>query len=121
MGGPFDYFVILAEMRTGSNYLEVNLKNYPGLNCYGEAFNPNIMGEDRQTEMLGMSLQEREADPLALISRMKENQTGCRGFASFMTMNPGSVPLSGGSRLRQDCFDQKPRGHLHFARNRPAN
>lgn len=93
MGGPFDYFVILAEMRTGSNYLEVNLKNSPGLNCYGEAFNPNIMGEDRQTEMLGMSLQEREADPLALISRMKEKSDGLPGFRFFHDHEPGFCPI----------------------------
>ena len=88
MAGPFEYFVILAEMRTGSNYLEVNLKDYPGLHCYGEAFNPNIMGKDKQTEMLGMSLQEREADPLALISLMKENSDGLPGFRFFHDHDP---------------------------------
>ncbi len=30
MSGPFDYFVVFAEMRTGSNFLEENLNDYPG-------------------------------------------------------------------------------------------
>ena len=88
MGGPFDYFVILAEMRTGSNFLESNLKDYPGLHCYGEAFNPNLMGQAKQTEMLGMSMQQREADPLALISLMVKNSDGLPGFRFFHDHDP---------------------------------
>lgn len=36
--GPFDYFVIFAEMRTGSNFLELNLRKLPDINTFGEAF-----------------------------------------------------------------------------------
>ena len=75
-------------MRTGSNFLESNLKDYPGLHCYGEAFNPNLMGQAKQTGMLGMSMQQREADPLALISRMKENSDGLPGFRFFHDHDP---------------------------------
>jgi len=88
MGGPFDYFVILAEMRTGSNFLESNLKDYSALHCYGEAFNPNLMGKLKQSEMLGMSMQEREADPLALISLMKKKSDGLPGFRFFHDHDP---------------------------------
>ncbi|MEL7131520.1 MAG: nodulation protein NodH, partial [Pseudomonadota bacterium] len=40
----FDYFVVFAEMRTGSNFLEANLNALDGLSCYGEAFNPGFIG-----------------------------------------------------------------------------
>ncbi len=40
----FDYFVVFAEMRTGSNFLEANLNAFAGLTCHGEAFNPHFIG-----------------------------------------------------------------------------
>lgn len=40
MPDRFDYFVIFAGMRTGSNYLERNLNAAPDLRCYGELYNP---------------------------------------------------------------------------------
>ena len=39
MGG-FDSFVMFAEMRTGSNFLESNLNALDGVTCLGELFNP---------------------------------------------------------------------------------
>ncbi|MBC7142836.1 MAG: nodulation protein NodH, partial [Rhodobacteraceae bacterium] len=44
MTRPFDYFVIFAEMRTGSNLLEATLGQVEGLTCHGEVFNPDHMG-----------------------------------------------------------------------------
>jgi len=40
MSDRFDCFVVFAEMRTGSNFLEANLNAFDGLTCHGEAFNP---------------------------------------------------------------------------------
>ena len=31
----FDYFVVFAEMRTGSNFLEANINAFDGLTCHG--------------------------------------------------------------------------------------
>ncbi|WP_307726332.1 nodulation protein NodH [Sinisalibacter aestuarii] len=79
----FDSFVILAEMRTGSNFLESNINEVPGLHSYGEAFNPHIMCKPGQTELLGVTLAERDADPLRLIRRMREQADGIYGFRLF--------------------------------------
>ncbi|MDX1782140.1 MAG: nodulation protein NodH, partial [Thalassovita sp.] len=49
MTDRFDYFVVFAEMRTGSNFLETNLNAFPGLTCYGEAFNPHFIGYPNAT------------------------------------------------------------------------
>ena len=40
----FDYFVIFAEMRTGSNFLEENINGLEDVICHGEAFNPSFLG-----------------------------------------------------------------------------
>lgn len=83
MDRPFDYFVILAEMRTGSNFLESNLNLFPGLTCYGEAFNPWLIVDNETTDLFGVTVEARDADPLRLIEVMKENTEGIPGFRLF--------------------------------------
>ncbi len=78
----FDYFVVLAEMRTGSNFLEANLNMFEGLTCLGEAFNPHFVSYPDVNSCLGMGLADREADPLALIDRIKAHE-GLAGFRFF--------------------------------------
>ena len=51
----FDYFVVFAEMRTGSNFLEANLNAFDGLACHGEAFNPHFIGYPNRSEILGVT------------------------------------------------------------------
>ena len=58
---PFDSFVMLAEMRTGSNLLEAALNALDGVTCHGEAFNPALIGYPKRSEMLGLSKAERDA------------------------------------------------------------
>lgn len=79
---PFDSFVMLAEMRTGSNLLEAALNALDGVTCHGEAFNPALIGYPKRSEMLGLSKAERDADPMALWARIKsaEGLNGCRYF-----------------------------------------
>ncbi len=79
----FDGFVILADMRTGSNLLEERLSAYAGLTCYGEVFNPRFMGHAGDTELLGISLAERDRDPVAVIERLKAESAGVPGFRLF--------------------------------------
>lgn len=83
----FDTFVILAAMRTGSNLLEESLSAVPGLAGHGEAFNPRFVGGPRKETLLGMSLQEREADPGAMLDRMAAAE-GVNGFRYFADHDP---------------------------------
>ena len=67
----FDYFVVFAEMRTGSNFLEANINAFDGLSCLGEAFNPHFIGYPQKEKLLGITHKQREGDPNALIEKVK--------------------------------------------------
>ncbi len=90
MSDPFDYFVVLAEMRTGSNFLESNLNTYPRISCLGEAFNPHFAGYPNTDDVLGIDQKAREADPMRLISAVKSN-AGITGFRFFHDHEPRVV------------------------------
>ena len=83
MSGPFDYFVVFAEMRTGSNFLESNLNAFDSFQCHGEAFNPHFIGYPNKTEILGVTQDMRDADPARLINTIKEHSEGLGGFRFF--------------------------------------
>ncbi|MEL7165252.1 MAG: nodulation protein NodH [Pseudomonadota bacterium] len=68
----FDYFVVFAEMRTGSNFLETNLNAFDGLACLGEAFNPHFLGYPKETEILGVTQDARDEDPKVLLRAFKK-------------------------------------------------
>ncbi|WP_347311790.1 nodulation protein NodH [Defluviimonas sp. SAOS-178_SWC] len=87
MTRPFDYFVIFAEMRTGSNLLEATLGQVEGLTCHGEVFNPDHMGGPNVSEVLGVSMAERIADPAGLLSRIR-SAPGFNGFRFFFDHEP---------------------------------
>lgn len=85
MSDKFDYYAILAEKRTGSNFLCSNLNQFKGVIAHGEAFNPYFIGDGSRTDLHGVTLAMREADPLRLIHEMKavpNNLTGFRFFSS---------------------------------------
>ena len=90
MARPFDYFVILAEMRTGSNLLEATLEQVEGLHCHGEAFNPDYIGKPRNTDLMGMTMADRLADPMALLDRIRRAD-GFNGFRFFFDHEPRVV------------------------------
>ena len=79
----FDYFVVFAEMRTGSNFLETNLNAFSGLQCHGEAFNPFFIGYPNKDNILGVTQAERDADAGALINTIKTQSEGLGGFRFF--------------------------------------
>ncbi len=83
MSEAFDYFVVFAEMRTGSNFLEANLNAFDGLQCHGEAFNPHFIGYPNKTEILGVTQAMRDGDPGLLINTIKEFSEGLGGFRFF--------------------------------------
>jgi hypothetical protein len=81
--GPFDAFVLFAEMRTGSNYLEATLNDLPDVSCYGEVFNPTFIGSHTQFELFGYDMDRRAADPLGLVEAMIAGTDGLPGFRLF--------------------------------------
>lgn len=87
MTRPFDYFVIFAEMRTGSNLLEATLGQVEGLTCHGEVFNPDHMGGPNVDEVLGITMKERIADPAELLSRVR-SAPGFNGLRFFFDHEP---------------------------------
>ncbi len=89
----FDYFVVFAEMRTGSNFLEANLNAIPGVACHGEAFNPHFIGYPNKDTLLGLTQAEREAHPAALIDRVKAAE-GLNGFRFFNDHDPRALEIA---------------------------
>ncbi|MBF9029359.1 nodulation protein NodH [Rhodobacterales bacterium HKCCE3408] len=88
MAGRFDAFVILAEMRTGSNHLEAMLAAVPGLAPQGELFNPGFIGQHDRFEYLGFDLARREADPGALWDAVLSQSDGIPGQRFFHDHDP---------------------------------
>jgi LPS sulfotransferase NodH len=79
----FASFVLFAEMRTGSNFLQANLNAMPGVTCHGELFNPHFIDCKDQTAFLGLDLAARDRDPLALLARLRAAAPGLTGFRFF--------------------------------------
>jgi len=90
-GNNFDYFVVLAGMRTGSNLLEECLAAFPGVECYGELFNPHFFGKPKVETMFGLSMAAREADPVRTIGAMRLEGEGLPGFRLFYDHNPQAI------------------------------
>jgi LPS sulfotransferase NodH len=88
VAGGFRSFVILGEMRTGSNFLEMNMNRLQGFTCYGEVFNPSLLGDHKRTDIFGMTIEQRNADPLALLAMMKSQTVGLSGFRFFHDHDP---------------------------------
>ena len=86
MSGPFDYFVVFAEMRTGSNFLETNLNAFDSFECHGEAFNPHFIGYPNKTEIFDVTQNMRDADPARLIGAIKGQSQGLGGSDFSMIM-----------------------------------
>lgn len=86
--GQFSSFVILGAMRTGSNFLESSLNEAEGLTSYGEVFNPAFIGKVKAEEFFGYTKEMRDADPLSLLERMREDAEGLPGFRFFQDHDP---------------------------------
>ncbi len=79
----FDYFVVLAGMRTGSNLLEEQLSAMPGIESHGELFNPHFFGKPEISKKWGLTTRERDADPVRVIGLMKQATPALPGFRLF--------------------------------------
>lgn len=88
MAGRFGYFVVLAGMRTGSNLLEEYLSAMPGVRSHGELFNPHFFGKPKSKEQFGLSIEDRDADPVRVIDAMRNEPGGLQGFRLFYDHDP---------------------------------
>ena len=104
---PFDYFIVLAGMRTGSNLLEANLNTLEGVSCHGEAFNPSFVGGPKTDMLLGIDLVAREKDPSALLDKIKESDT-LAGFRFFHDHDP---------RILEICLNDERCAKIILTRN----
>ncbi|MGH1576043.1 nodulation protein NodH [Planktotalea sp.] len=94
MSEHFDYFIVFAEMRTGSNFLEANLNAMDGVTCHGEAFNPHFIGFPNKTEILGVTREMRESSPVQLIETIKKFSDGLGGFRYFHDHDPRVMDIA---------------------------
>lgn len=86
-GTRFRYFVVLAEMRTGSNLLETCLNQFEGMVCHGEAFNPHFIGYPNTESLFGFDKSARDDNPQAFLSCFAQ-QPGLTGFRYFHDHEP---------------------------------
>ncbi|MEM6620005.1 MAG: nodulation protein NodH [Pseudomonadota bacterium] len=84
----FKYFVLLANMRTGSNLFEQNIRLYERFSCHGELFNPHFIGYPAVEEAFEVTLTDRETKPQKLINRMVAREPGLPGFRLFSDHDP---------------------------------
>jgi LPS sulfotransferase NodH len=84
----FDYFVVFAEMRTGSNFLESNLNALDGVTCHGEAFNPHFIGYPKTHDILGVTQKQRDRKPGQLLDAVRDDPKGMAGFRYFHDHDP---------------------------------
>ncbi|MEM1065069.1 MAG: nodulation protein NodH [Pseudomonadota bacterium] len=108
MAPRFDFFVILADMRTGSNALEEALSGYDGLKSYGEVFNPQFIGKSGQTSLLGRTMAMRDDDPEAMIAALRGASDGIAGFRLFSDHDP---------RVLEMCLKNRKCAKIILTRN----
>ena len=87
-GDRFTSFVIFAEMRTGSNFLEANLNAFQRIACHGEAFNPHFIGYPKSEPILGIDLAKRERAPEKLLAAFRNDAGRLSGFRYFHDHDP---------------------------------
>lgn len=88
MNQSFRSFVIFAEMRTGSNLLEATMNAVKRVTCFGEAFNPYMLGWPDTDKLRGMTIEERETDPLKLLGLLLDKPGHLPGFRYFHDHDP---------------------------------
>jgi LPS sulfotransferase NodH len=110
MSQRFECFVIFAEMRTGSNFLEANLNAIDGLTCHGEAFNQHFIGYPNAEDILDVTKAERDSAPFALLERIRHGTPGgLGGFRYFHDHDPRILdPLLGDPKVAKIVLTRNP-------------
>lgn len=89
MTNDFKYFVLLGNMRTGSNLFEQNIQLFDSFSSHGELFNPHFIGFLNQYEAFGVTMQDRDAKPQRLLNRMiSQEKNALPGFRLFSDHDP---------------------------------
>jgi hypothetical protein len=109
MASNFKYFVLLGNMRTGSNLFEQNIQLFESFSSHGELFNPHFIGFLNQHEAFGVTMQDREIKPQRLLNRMtsKEKDT-LPGFRLFSDHDP---------RVLEHCLNDPECAKIVLTRN----
>lgn len=84
----FDSFVVFADMRTGSNFLERNLNLMNGITCHGELFNPYFIAAEGQDSYYDVDLKQREENPAQLLKSIQKHSQDIPGFRYFNDHDP---------------------------------
>ena len=84
----FRSFVVFAEMRTGSNLLEATLNRGKRVACFGEAFNPYMMGWPDRDELNGITRAERDENPHNLLRAILNTPHYLPGFRYYHDHDP---------------------------------
>ncbi len=108
MRDRFDSFVVFAEMRTGSNFLETNLNALDGVACHGEAFNPHFLGYPKTETILGIDQAGRDAAPERLLDAIRDQPGVLGGFRYFHNHDP---------RVLDRCLDDPRMAKIILTRN----
>jgi LPS sulfotransferase NodH len=107
----FTSFVVLAEMRTGSNLLETYLNEAPGVTCHAELFNPSFIDHPKTETVCGYDFAARERDPLGLLAAVRAEGGADRelvGFRLFHDHDP---------RVRDHVLDDPACAKIILTRN----
>lgn len=104
----FEYFVVLAEMRTGSNLLESNMNAVEGVECHGELFNPFFLKNPGTEFYAGVTTEERDEDPWKLLNAVRARDAELVGFRLFHNHDP---------RIRQHVLDDVTCAKIILTRN----
>jgi len=89
----FTSFVVVAEMRSGSNLLESCLNALDGISCHGELFNGAFIGSPGRHEAFGIDETTRESNPATLLRAMAASGPGLHGFRYFHDHDPRIADL----------------------------
>ena len=109
MKSLFSSFVVLAEMRTGSNFLEANLNALDGVNCRGEAFNPAFIGYPNNDAILGINQVQRDKNPNRLLAALRDDPEGLSGFRYFHDHDPRVLdPILDNERCAKIILTRNP-------------
>jgi len=86
---PFRYYVLLADMRTGSNLFEDVISQFDDFVCLGELFNPKFVGGPKAPSMPDLTVEARDADPVAIIEQAIDKYPDqLMGFRHFSNHDP---------------------------------
>ncbi|HAB37676.1 MAG TPA: hypothetical protein DCE52_06725, partial [Rhodobacteraceae bacterium] len=84
----FRYYVLLADMRTGSNLFESSVTCFDDITCFGELFNPLFVGHPKKPSLPFVDITDRDADPIAVIEQMiTQHPNKMTGFRLFSNQN----------------------------------